>query len=81
MAAEVQRARHSFTRKAYHCIGEAGILEPTERVEHIRGEINQKSPVGARPVAFVNTLPSPSSWWRSRSIASQGPGGTEKRGA
>ena len=56
MPAEVERARRLFTRAEYHCMGDAGILKPTERVELIRGEIIEMSPIGARHVAFVNNL-------------------------
>ncbi len=56
MPAEVERARRLFTRKEYHCMGDAGILKPTERVELIRGEIIEMSPIGPRHVAFVNNL-------------------------
>jgi Uma2 family endonuclease len=44
MPAEVERARRLFTREEYHCMGDAGILKPTERVELIRGEIIEMSP-------------------------------------
>jgi hypothetical protein len=54
MPAEVERARRLFTREEYHCMGDAGILKPTERVELIRGEIIKMSPIGPRHVAFVN---------------------------
>ncbi len=56
MPAEVERARRLFTRAEYHCMGDAGILKPTERVELIRGEIIEMSPIGPRHVAFVNNL-------------------------
>jgi Uma2 family endonuclease len=56
MPAEVEPARRLFTREEYHCMGEVGILKPTERVELIRGEIIEMSPIGRRHVAFVNNL-------------------------
>ena len=56
MPAEAERARRLFTREEYHCMGEAGILKPTERVELIRGEIIEMWPIGRRHYAFVNNL-------------------------
>lgn len=47
MAVEVAPARRLFTREEYHRMGEVGILKRSDRVELIRGEIVEMSPMGS----------------------------------
>ncbi len=54
MAVELLRRR--FTVKQYHQMAEAGILTEDDRVELIRGEIIEMSPVGRRHAACVRRL-------------------------
>jgi Uma2 family endonuclease len=56
MAIEAATARRLFNREEYHRMGEVGILKPSDRVELIRGEIVEMSPMGSRHYAFVNNL-------------------------
>lgn len=56
MAIDVAPTRRLFTREEYHRMGEAGIFTEDDRVELIRGEIVEMSPIGRRHVAFVDNL-------------------------
>ncbi len=52
----VELLRRKFTVEQYHQMAEAGILTEDDRVELIRGEIVEMSPVGRRHAACVNRL-------------------------
>jgi len=55
----LQLVRHQFTVKQFHQMAEAGILSENERVELIRGEMIDMSPIGTRHsgcVLFLSNL-------------------------
>lgn len=55
----VQLLRRKFTVEQYHKMIESGILTEDERVELIRGEIIEMSPIGTKHAACVNRLINP----------------------
>ncbi|AFZ60029.1 Uma2 family endonuclease [Anabaena cylindrica FACHB-243] len=48
--------RHQFTVQQYHQMAESGILTENDRVELIRGEMIDMSPIGTRHAGCVNRL-------------------------
>ncbi|MBH8560995.1 Uma2 family endonuclease [Nostoc sp. CENA67] len=52
----IQLLRRKFTVEQYHKMVESGILAEDDRVELIRGEIIDMSPIGTKHAACVNRL-------------------------
>ncbi|HEY9853657.1 MAG TPA: Uma2 family endonuclease [Leptolyngbyaceae cyanobacterium] len=52
----LQLIRRKFTVSQYHQMADAGILNENDRVELIRGEIVEMTPIGRRHAACVNRL-------------------------
>ncbi|MBD1806481.1 MAG: Uma2 family endonuclease [Symplocastrum torsivum CPER-KK1] len=52
----IELLRRRFTIKQYHQMAEAGILTEDDRVELIRGEIVEMTPIGRRHAACVDRL-------------------------
>jgi Uma2 family endonuclease len=48
-----QIVRRTFTVDQYHAMGEAGIFQPDDRIELIRGEVLEMLPIGASHVGCV----------------------------
>ncbi|MDP9383008.1 MAG: Uma2 family endonuclease [Chloroflexota bacterium] len=65
MATEI--ARKQFTVDEYHRMADAGILTEDDRVELIRGEIIQLSPIGGRHAACVTEL----NWLLTRQLGEE----------
>jgi len=56
MALDIELTRHRFTLDEYHRMAQAGILNEDDRVELIRGEIVQLTPIGSRHASCVARL-------------------------
>lgn len=56
MALDVELTRHRFTLDEYHRMAQVGILNEDDRVELIRGEIVQMTPIGSRHASCVARL-------------------------
>lgn len=53
----VQLLRRKFTVEQYHKMVDSGILSENDRVELIRGEIVEMSPIGRRHAASILAFP------------------------
>lgn len=56
MGAPAEFPRRALTVEDFHLMGEAGILQPGERVELIEGELLAMAPIGGRHFNAVNLL-------------------------
>ena len=56
MAVDVELKRRRFTVDEYHRMADAGILNEDDRIELIRGEIVQMSPIGGDHASCVARL-------------------------
>jgi Uma2 family endonuclease len=62
--------RHRFSAEDFHRMVEAGILSEDDRVELIRGEVVELSPIGKRHAYVLNTLVDLLSALRDQSVLS-----------
>lgn len=56
MAVDTMVTRRRFTRAEYYRMVEVGILRENDRIELIKGEVVEMSPIGRRHNAFVGNL-------------------------
>ena len=64
----VQLLRRKFTVEQYHKMVDSGILNEDDRVELIRGEIIEMSPIGTKHAACVNRLSNLLAWRLGRRV-------------